>query len=70
MARRYGLGVTEEELSRNGPPATATDLTRARLTEQKVIDYFLSRAQVSERPTTAEELSEEARGPDNERLGV
>jgi hypothetical protein len=56
MARRYGLGVTEDDLNREGPAATSTDATRARLTEQKVIDSFLSRAQVNERPATAEEL--------------
>jgi hypothetical protein len=58
MARRYNIRLTEEDLAKQKNTGETAAQARSRLMEDKVIDYLLGRAKVSERPATEADLRE------------
>ncbi|MDE3197593.1 MAG: hypothetical protein KGN84_14680 [Acidobacteriota bacterium] len=57
MARRFGLSVGDAEIGAAKLPGESLAAARGRLTEDRVIAWLSSRAKVTERPATADEIA-------------
>jgi hypothetical protein len=62
MARRYEIRLTGDELEAERIGAETPGQTRSRVTEARVMDYFLKQARVTERSVDIDELRDLAAG--------